>query len=47
MLKSDGVVGIYGQTGRKTGGEKKGEENFGRLLEHHLRYFYSPNLMFK
>ncbi|KAG5600465.1 hypothetical protein H5410_031835 [Solanum commersonii] len=45
MLKLDSVLGIYGQTGRKTGGVKKGEENSGRLPGHHLRYFYNPNLM--
>jgi len=45
MLKLDGVLGIYGQTRRKTGGVKKREENSGRLSGHHLRYFYSPNLM--
>ena len=31
MLKSDGTLGIYGQTGKKTGGVKKGEENSDKL----------------
>ncbi|KAH0705720.1 hypothetical protein KY285_010258 [Solanum tuberosum] len=41
--RSDGVLGIYRQTGRKTGGVKKGEENSGRLPGHHLRAYFKEH----
>jgi len=45
MLRLDGVLDIYGPTGRRYGVVKKGGRSFGRLSGLHLKFIYNQNLM--